>query len=60
MLDEDFRIALFADPDDALASYKLMKKERAALSRVDAETLDAFAERLQALLFGPDYTANIR
>ena len=36
----------FADPDQALAGYDLTKEERAALLSVDAETLDAFAERL--------------
>ena len=30
----------------ALAGYELTKEERAALLSVDAETLDAFAERL--------------
>jgi hypothetical protein len=37
---------LFADPDQALAGYDLTREERAALLSVDAETLDAFAERL--------------
>lgn len=54
MLDEEFRMALFADPDETLAGYRLTKKERTALSNVDAETLDIFAERLSALLVAID------
>lgn len=46
ILDDDFRIVLFADPDQALAGYELTNGERASLLSVDAETLDAFAERL--------------
>ncbi|MCB9152866.1 MAG: Franean1_4349 family RiPP [Caldilineae bacterium] len=60
MLDEDFRTALFADPDQALAGYRLTRKERMAIANVDAETLDVFAERLQKLLSGPDYNAGTR
>lgn len=41
ILDVEFRIALFADPDFALAEYNLTKMERAALKSVDAESLDA-------------------
>ena len=44
-LDEDFRIFFFANPNEALAGYDLTREERAALLSVDAETLDAFAER---------------
>ena len=50
MLDEDFRMALFADPDQALVGYRLTKKERMAIANVDAETLDIFSDRLQTLL----------
>ena len=46
LMDPDYRDLFFADPDQALASYELTKEERAALLSVDAETLDAFAERL--------------
>lgn len=45
-LDAHYRELLFADPDQALAGYDLTKEERAWLLAVDAETLDAFAERL--------------
>ncbi len=45
-LDTHFRELLFADPDQALAGYDLTREERAALLAIDAETLDAFAERL--------------
>lgn len=50
VMDADYRILLFADPDLALAGYDLTKEERAALLAIDAETLDAFADRLSLLL----------
>ena len=46
LLDPDYRDLFFADPNQALATYELTKEERAALLSIDAETLDAFAERL--------------
>ena len=46
MMDDEYRHQFFADPSRALAGYELTKEERAALLSVDAETLDAFAERL--------------
>lgn len=46
VMDDDYRTLLFAHPDQALAGYELMKEERAALLAVDAETLEAFAERV--------------
>jgi hypothetical protein len=46
LMDRDYRDLFFADPDQALASYELTKEERTALLSIDAETLDAFAERL--------------
>jgi hypothetical protein len=41
-----FRFALYADPEAALAEYKLTGDERAALKAVDAESLDACAALL--------------
>lgn len=46
VMDDDYRTLLFADPDQALAGYQLTQEERAALLAVDAETLEAFAERV--------------
>lgn len=46
VMDDVFRAWLFADPDQALAGYELTGAERAALLAVDAETLDACAERV--------------
>jgi hypothetical protein len=43
VIDEEFRLALFADPDAALAGYELTEGELAALRTIDAENLDAFA-----------------
>lgn len=41
ILDVEFRISLFADPDSALANYDLTEVELAALKSIDAEGLDA-------------------
>lgn len=46
ILDEAFRMALFADPEAALADYQLTESEEAALKLVDAETLDACAHSI--------------
>lgn len=43
ILDEAFRLALFAEPEAALVDYELTEDEVAALKRVDAESLDACA-----------------
>ncbi|MCU0501166.1 MAG: Franean1_4349 family RiPP [Anaerolineae bacterium] len=43
VIDEGFRVMLFADPDSALAGYALTEAELAALRTLDAENLDAFA-----------------
>jgi hypothetical protein len=55
VMDADYRVLLFADPDLALAGYDLTKEERAALLAIDAETLDAFAERLGEHLSRPGH-----
>lgn len=46
VMDDVYRSLFFADPDQALAGYQLSREERATLLAVDAETLDAFAERV--------------
>jgi hypothetical protein len=43
VMDAEFRLALFADPDAALAPYELGAGEAAAIKMMDAESLDAFA-----------------
>lgn len=43
VMDEAFRLALFANPDAALAPYELTAGEAAAIKMLDAESLDAFA-----------------
>jgi hypothetical protein len=55
VMDADYRVLLFADPDQALAGYDLTKEERAALLAIDAETLDAFAECLGEHLSRPGH-----
>jgi hypothetical protein len=44
--DSEFREALFANPDEALAGYELTEDEIAALKSVDAETMESFAGSL--------------
>jgi hypothetical protein len=44
ILSAEFRMAFFADPDEALADFDLTEAERAALKRVDAESLDACSQ----------------
>jgi Ribosomally synthesized peptide prototyped by Frankia Franean1_4349. len=46
LVDQEFRLALFADPDAALAGYDLTAAERTALKSVDAENLDACAHSI--------------
>lgn len=41
IVDQEFRMALFANPTAALAGYELTEAEVAALRMVDAESLDA-------------------
>ena len=41
IMDQEFRMALFANPTAALAGYELSEAEVAALRWVDAESLDA-------------------
>ena len=41
ILDQEFRMALFADRAAALAGYELTEAEVTALRMVDAESLDA-------------------
>lgn len=43
IMDAEFRLALFADPDATLAPYELTAGEAAAIKMLDAESLDAFA-----------------
>lgn len=42
IVDKDFRDLLFADPEAALEGYELSEAERAALKKMDVETLDAY------------------
>lgn len=44
--DSEFRQALFANPDEALAGFDLTDKETAGLKTLDAETLDSMAGSL--------------
>ena len=44
--DDQFREALFANPDKALAGYDLTQDEVAALKSVDAETMESLAGSL--------------
>ncbi|MBN2148291.1 MAG: Franean1_4349 family RiPP [Anaerolineales bacterium] len=46
LLDAAFRAALLADPEKALAGMDLTQAEKAALKRLDGETLDSLAYSL--------------
>ena len=46
VLDSEFREALFANPDQALAGYELTEVEVAALKAIGAETMESFAGTL--------------
>ena len=48
VLDKDFRVTLFAEPEVALIEYELTEDELAALKSLDAESLDACAAMLEA------------
>lgn len=58
ILDQEFRMALFANPAAALAGYELTETEMAALRLVDAESLDAgafgVAQRLARRFMNPE------
>jgi hypothetical protein len=63
ILDSEFRLKLFADPDSILAGYELTSAELAALKSIDAESLDACADGIgrrvlrTLVLTGPDACA---
>jgi len=46
--DTEFRKALFADPEKALAGYDLSETEKAQLRSLDSETLDAMSNTVDA------------
>jgi hypothetical protein len=46
ILDAEFRLAFFANPDAAVLGYELSEEEMAALKRLDAENLDACGDSL--------------
>jgi hypothetical protein len=58
VVDSEFREALFANPDEALARYELTEVEIAALKATDAETMESFAgtldERISKMLVAAD------
>ena len=50
ILNEEFRLALFEDPEAALAEYELTEDEIAALKWVDAESVDNCAHNVGRLV----------
>ena len=48
ILDAEFRKALFADPEKALAGFDLTETEKAQLKGLDSETLDSMSRTLDA------------
>ena len=59
ILDGEFRAALFADPEEALAAYELTEMEVAALKAIDVETLESFAGTLDERISKADYMGMI-
>jgi hypothetical protein len=53
ILDQEFRMALFADRAVALAGYELTEAEVAAVRMVDAESLDGCAMILEGRIREP-------
>jgi len=47
LVEIEFRKALLADPDLALAGFDLSEAEQASLKRMDSESLEALARALQ-------------
>ncbi len=50
ILDEEFRNQLFADPEQALAAFKLTPDEKSSIRRVDSETLELLIKILNMRL----------
>jgi hypothetical protein len=48
VLDAEFRNALLADPEKALAGFDLNETEKASLKSLDSETMDVLANTLDA------------
>ncbi len=46
IMDEEYRLLLFSDPNAALGDYDLTDAEMTALRSVDAESLDACAHNI--------------
>ena len=69
MVDERFRAAIFANPDEAYAGYDLTQEEVAALKAIDSETIEGMAGTLDErvskmdfagiLLFGGDTARDV-
>ena len=47
VMDEEFRLTLYSDPDKALAEYALSDEEKSVLRAIPAETIDAYANELE-------------
>lgn len=60
MVESDFRDALFANPDQALAAYDLSDEEAVMLKSIDAESMGEMAgaldERISKSTVGVDWT----
>ncbi len=46
LMEAEFRQALLADPDQALAGFDLTEAEKASLKNMDSETMEALAVAL--------------
>ncbi len=50
ILNDEFRQLLFADPEQALAGFRLTQAEKTKLRRVDSETLEVLSNLLKERL----------
>ena len=57
VLEAEFRDALLANPDQALAAFDLSEAEKSSLKRMDSETLEALARALSVPAYEKDAKA---
>ncbi len=59
VLEKDFREALFASPEEALAGFELTDEEVAALKSLDAETMETLAGTLDERISKMDFAGMV-
>jgi hypothetical protein len=59
VLDSEFREALFASPEEALAGFDLTDEEVAGLKTIDAETMETLAGTLDERISKMDWAGMV-